>query len=413
MANGEPWYIDPLANKVNCHPSIKHPAPVRLRPQLTVNTDPGSIYGEIISGVTVSPDDTWPRHSPGGQTVASDFYPISRTSTVLTSDSRYLLSDMIVPKVPPIPEQYTTHPTHKRGKSSLSSIRRFLPKAFPLSLPLSSDPQIRALADPNAASDVEKQVVTPSIKNGTESSTKEITSHKQSTGVQTTTPTTPASRPEGHIRTMTMNSADAPEVVPEEDFPTETAKVRRSQTACLAPTSFSVHHPHHPNYTPGQSNPRNYSMACRQNTAILPAHPDMRRSKSRQTPIVQVPIRSNSYQFDQTHIPRHTQSQYQPAYYSQPTRWASQPMYDPSRSAPALSAVSRRNDVEIIYPSTRRARSSTHGGQSGPLSCILESTDPRSSVDSRRVSAAVSDNRRNVIDQSTYRGANRTSIPFY
>lgn len=88
-------------------------------------------------------------------------------------------------------------------------------------------------------------------------------------------------------------------------------------------------------------------------------------------------------------------------------------MYDPSRSAPALSAVSRRSDVEIIYPSTRRARSSTHGGQSGPLSCILESTDPRSSVDSRRVSAAVSDIRRNVIDQSTYRGANRTSIPFY
>jgi len=408
-ANGEPWYIDPLANKVNCHPSIKHPAPVRLRPQLTVNTDPGSIYGEIISGVAVSPDDSWPRHSPGGQTIASDFYPISRTSTVLTSDSRHLLSDMVVPKVPPIPEQYTDHPIHKRGKSSLSSIRKFLPKTFPLSLPLSSDPQIRALADPNAASDVEKQVVTPSIKNGAESSTKPGKSNKPDSS-----PTTPkVTNSEGHTRTMTMNSADAPEVVPTEDLPTEPVKVRRSQTACLASTSPFIHHPHHPNYAPGPANPRNYAMAYRQNTTILPAHTDMRRSNSRQMPLVQVPIRSNSYQFDQTHIPRHAQSQYQPAYYSQPTRWGSQPMYDPSRSAPALSAVSRRDDVEIVYPSTRRARSSTHGGPSGPLSCILESTGPRSSVESHRVSAAISETPRNVIDQSTYRGANRTSMPFY
>jgi hypothetical protein len=401
---------------VNCHPSIKHPAPVRLRPQLTVNTDPGSIYGEIISGVTVSPDDTWPRHSPGSQTVASDFYPISRTSTVLTSDSRHLLSDMLVPRVPPIPEQYSNHPTHKRGKSSLSSIRRFLPKAFPLSLPLSSDPQIRALADPNAASDVEKQVVTPSIKNGTESSTKEVTNKpdsSQSTGVQTTTPSTPAMKSEGHTRTMTMNSADAPEVVQAENLPTEPAKVRRSQTACLSAPSLSARHLHHPNYTQGPHNPRNYSMACRQETTILPAHADMRRSNSRQTPTMQIPIRSNTYQFDQTHIPRDTQSQYQPAYYPQPTRWGNQSLYDFSRSAPALSAVPRRDDVEIIYPSTRRARSSTHGGHSGPLSCILESTDPRSSVDSRRVSAAVSETRRNVTDQSTYRGVNRTSMPFY
>lgn len=408
MANGEPWYIDPLANKVNCHPSIKHPAPVRLRPQLTVNTDPGSIYGEIMSGVTVSPDDSWPRHSPGGQTVASDFYPISRSSTVLTSDSRHLLSDMTVPEVPPIPEQYSRSPTHKRGKSSLSSLRKFLPKSFPLSLPLSSDPQIRALADPNAASDVEKQVVTPSIKNGTESSTKEVTpsssdSSLGSTGAQPTTPTSPVTaRPEGHMRTMTMNSADAPEVVPAQDLPTEPAKVHRSQT-----TYFSVHHPHHPNYIPGPVKPRHYSMACRQNTTILPAHSDMRRSNSRQAPLMQMPIRSNSYQFDQPYSPRHSRSQYQQVYYSQPTRWGSQHMYDPSRSAPSLSAASHRNDVEMIYPSTRRARSSTHGGSrpSGPLSCILESTDPRFSADSHRISAAVS--------QNTYRGANRTSMGFY
>ncbi|KAJ5134442.1 hypothetical protein N7526_005807 [Penicillium atrosanguineum] len=331
-ANGEPWYIDPLANKST-----------RIL---------GLIYGEIISGVTVSPDDTWPRHSPGSQTAASDFYPISRTSTVLTTDSRHLLSDTIVPKVPPSPSSIPVIPRIKE-----ESPRCLL---FEDSSP---NPQIRALADPNAASDVEKQVVTPSINNGTESSTKEVTSNSsdsslQSPGVQTTTPTTfVAARSEGHMRTMTMNSADAPEVVPAQVLPTEPAKVHRSQT-----TSFSIHHPHHPKYIPGPANPRSYSMACRQNTTILPAHTDTRRSNSRQAPLMQMPIRSNSYQFDQPYIPRHSQSQYQQVYYSQPTRWGSQHMYDPSRSTPSLSAVSRRNDVEIIYPSTRRARSSTHGG---------------------------------------------------
>ncbi|KAJ5176795.1 uncharacterized protein N7482_002672 [Penicillium canariense] len=414
----EPWYFDPLAHKVNCHPSIRHPAPVRLRPQLHVNTNAGSEYGEITSGTTVSPDDTMHRFSPGGQTITTDFYPISRTSTVMTSqtacESRTLLSDFAVPKVPAIPEQYT--PNHKRGNSSLSSFRRFLPKSFPLSLPLSSDPQILALADPNAASDVEKQVVTPST------SRKDLTAvahempvdktQDSSTSIATQTPQksapSPHNKPDGHARTMTMNSADAPEVV----MPVKPTKVRRSQTAYLA--AMSIHHPHHPNYIPGPTippNPRKYSLSCRQNSANLPSHVDpLRRTTSRQTNTVQYPVRSSSYSFDQ-HIPRHTQSQYHANWYPHPPRWASHPGFDPSRSVPNLP---RRNDVEIIYPSTRRSRSSTNGGFNGPLSCIMElSSMPRASVADTKLSAAALEAKRNVIDQTTYRGANRTSLGFY
>ncbi|KAJ5741319.1 hypothetical protein N7533_010728 [Penicillium manginii] len=422
-AGEEPWYIDPIANKVSCHPSIRHPAPVRLRPQLRLNTNPGSEYGEITSGTSISPDDTYPRTSPGGQTVASDFYPISRTSTLMTtntSESKSLLAEFFAPKVPPIPKQYTAY--HKRGKSSLSSLKRFFPKTFPLSLPLSSDPQIRALADPNSASDVEKQVVTPSTSPGQSQSAlleitaTEATATHSSSADTTQTPTksvnTPTpNRPEGHNRTMTMNSADAPEVVVS---PPEPAKVRRSQTEHLAIAGRSIHHPHHPNFVPGSTpspapspvNARRYSASYRQNTNMSPVSimPPSRSSSrhNMQPQIAQLPAptRSSSYSFEQSRKPR-------PPI---PTRWASQHVFDPSRVVPAP----RRNDVEIIYPSTRRPRSSTHGGASGPLSCILEATpDPRASVDEIHLRGGGTQARRSVLDHNTYRGANRTGMGFH
>lgn len=409
-ATGEPWFVDPLVNKVNCHPSIRHPAPVRLRPQLRVNTDPGSEYGEITSGTTLSPDDY--RISPGTQTLC-DFFPISRTSTVVTSgtssDSRAILADFPVPKVPAIPKQYTTH---KRQKSSLSSLKRFLPKSL-ASIPLSSDPQIRALADPNAASDVEKQVVTPTMQNARSNEKKEVPPKDSNSDKAPALPSTTSSKcdsqtaakPEGHARTMTMNSADAPEVV----TAPEPAKVRRSQTANPVSAAHSVHHPHHPNYIPGPPNPRQYSLSCRQNSA-LHAEP-VRRSNSRQTNAMPYPTRSTTYQFDQA-LPRHTKSQYHPQYYLPPTRWAS--LHNMDQNYAGNVAPSRRNDVEIIYPSTRRARSSTHGGLSGPLSCIMESATPRGSVDEAQLAAITAQGSpRNVIDQSTYRGTNRTSLSFY
>lgn len=436
-AGCEPWYFDPLADKVNCHPSIKHPAPVRLRPQLTVNTDPGSIYGEITSGTTTaSPDDTLPRVSPGTQTLASDFFPISRTSTVMTSDSRALLADMAIPKVPPIPENYTSRSYHKRGKSSLSSLKRFLPKPFH-SRPLSMDPQIRALSNPNAAFDIEKQVVVPSTPEEQQEPNTQEDGPKEnpqtlstSTTVQATTPSTThltITKPEGHTRTMTMNSADAPEVVPSSpDTPPQPSptKVRRSQTASLTPNPRSIHRPHHPNYTPGPANPRGYTLTHRQSTTILPAHPEpLRRSSSRQAhhmSMTHLPSRSTSYQFGQTHVlPRHTQSQYQPAYYPHPTRWGSQPsLYEHSRPiqvpSPSPSPIPRRNDVEVIYPSTRRARSSTQGILNGPLSCIMESTGDHSRASADDIhSGGGGEAQRNVLEQNTYRGANRTSMIFY
>lgn len=451
-AGCEPWFVDPLADKVNCHPSIKHPAPVRLRPQLTVNTDPGSEYGEITSGtMTVSPDDTLHRISPDGQTLSSDFFPISRTSTVMSSDSRVFLPDMAIPKVPPIPEHYNRGPNHKRGKSSLSSLRRFLPKPFPFSRPLSMDPQIRALSNPNAASDIEKQVVTPSTPQERQESnhakggsSQEPQMSTMSITFQTTTASKhhlAASKLEGHTRTMSMSSADAPEVVPTIPKLSPT-KVRRSQTASYFPptsTTRSHHHSYHPNVTSNSSpspspttskNPRAYAHLQRKNTTPLPiTHPhSLYQPNTRQMhtqSVIQVPTRSiSTLRLDQPQNPlrRHTQTQgqYQPSYYPThpPVRWGSQSslsLDEAGRTIPTPAL--RRDDVEVIYPSTRRARSSTYGGLNGPLSCIMESTDralmggeSRFSGVSAGVDASV---QRNVIDQSTYRGADRTSMIFY
>ncbi|CRL26458.1 unnamed protein product [Penicillium camemberti] len=431
---GEFWSVDPIANKVNCHPSIRHPAPVRLRPQLRINTDPGSTYGEIMSGTTISPGDTAHRISPGSQSLASEFYPISGTSTVMSSQTanelRALLTNTPAPKVPPIPQEYTSH---KRAKSSLSSLRRLLPKSFPLSLPLSSDPQIQALADPNTASDVEKQVVTPNSmpKGIPQSTTFQLMANGNTPNASSaslpqspasTQPTSNPAHPEGHTRTMTMNSADAPEVVP--TTPSSPPKVRRSQTAHAMSTARSIHHPHHPNFVPrppSQPRPRAYSQSRRQAPGPR-VHPDpMRKTMQPKQNIIHYPVRSSSYHFDPNYIPRHSQSQYSfhprtrpgnSQYRHQSSRWENQRRYGSVRSMPA--PIPRRNDVEIIYPSTRRSRSITPASASGPLSCILETTDPHASGDDHRpVSAACSELPSNSIDEMKYRGANRTSLGFY
>lgn len=420
---GEFWSVDPIANQVQCHPSIRHPAPVRLRPQLRVNTDPGSTHGDIVSGTTISPDETLYRISPGTHSLVSDLCPISRTSTVRSSQTaseiRALLSDAPVPKMPPMPKEYTGH---KRAKSSLSSLRRLLPKSFPLSLPLSADPQIRALADPNTASDVEKQVVTPNSmpKDIPQPTTYQLatngTPNASSTSLPQTPATTPAlpkpKHPEGHTRTITMSSADAPEVVPTPErirsAPTSPQKVRRSQTAYTMPAGRSFHHPHRPNAGPPP--PRAYSQSRRHSRGPR-THPDsMRRTMSPQQNTHPYPSRSASYHFDPSQFPRHPQSQYHhPQYRPQSARWSNQRPFHPSRSMPP--PIPRRNDFEIIYSSTRRPRSSTHG----PLSCILETaSNPRASVeDIRPASEAFLELPANSIDETKYRGVDRTSMGLY
>ncbi|KAJ5495228.1 hypothetical protein N7539_000344 [Penicillium diatomitis] len=420
-ANEEPWAFDPLADKVKCHPSICHPAPVRLRPQLHVNTNAGSEYGEITSGTTVSPDSSLSRLSPSGQTLVGDFYPMSRTSTVTTSKPAYdaqAVGKSAAPRIPEIPAQFTAN--HKRGKSSLSSLRRFLPKSFPLSLPLSSDPQILALANPDAASDVEKQVVTPSTASRANAFAAPKTSGNQLEDKETSETTlvslssteSTEKKAGSHSRTMTMSSADAPEVV----VSASQLKNNAAQPGGSGPIAMSIHHPHHPNYVPAPATSqrqRGYSASCRQNAVTPLPHTDsQRRAGSRPPHVVQHPGRRSSQSADRHIASPYGLAPYHANRYPHPhQRPAHHQAFDPSHSVPNLP---RRDDVEVIYPSTRRPRSNTHGGLNTPLSCIFEAGSiPPMPMDEINLGGATSETRRNMNHQATYRGTNRTSMGFY
>lgn len=329
-----------FVEKPTCEPSIKRPRPIHPRPLLTLDTNPGT-------ELALSPSET----------LVPDSYPVSRSSTLLATPTSS--QPQIPPPVAelPAPDDPSTSSksSHKRAKSSLSSLKRFIPKAHPISSPLSADPQIRELSEPSPRRDFEKQ----SAK--APSASKANSPAQPASGLQATSASTLVQLSDNRRRSMTSSSADAPEVI-------SSVPNARPHTQPQA-NSVSIHHPHHPNYLPyPQPQPR------------MPPTPSPKHhaTKRRQS--------TNIHHFDPSaSIPRHTQSQHNPHHYSRRR-------VEPSRNL-SYSHRLRRDDVEILYPSTRRPRSSTYGTglSSGRLDSIKEVT-------------------RGSLDESSYRGADRTSF---
>ncbi|OJJ48476.1 hypothetical protein ASPZODRAFT_61778 [Penicilliopsis zonata CBS 506.65] len=396
-------------------PSLRYPSSACLRPQLRINTNPPSISGDVSYRSVISPDDVSSRMSPSEQSIAPDFHNLSRASTLVTRQSTIIdhhpphsvIAELpATPEVPPIPEKYI----HKRAKSSISSLRRFLPKALPFSLPLSADPQIRALTDPEAQRNAnppttcfsapQLAVAAPVISASAASSAPVPEAERSGKGL--------SSMKQGltHERSMTMNSADAPEVVQPEPL-----HVRRSRTSYVAP-SRSIYHPHHPNYIPGSPNPhmtRPLARAPSHGTATsyLAETERLQRQSPRRSGTLHTtqPSRNDLYQFDQTQIPRHTRSQHRNHQQYSNNHHAGPPQRIGSFRHMPPPPVSRRSNVELLYPSTRRPRSSTFGGMSGfnTLDSIREST--RLSVDEYGDNMYTAE-----LDAKTYRGVNRTGV---
>lgn len=348
-----------------------HPTPL-----LTIDTDRGSEYA-------VSPTDT----------LSPDPYRVSRSSTLLISPT---LSRPQVPgraaELPATPEIPATSPrhTHKRAKSSLSSLKKYIPKSFPISLPLSADPQIRELSDPNLRRDHERQP--PKGLNLQKANSEMLPASGDQPSASSST--TPVQTSENRRRSATGSSAEAPEVVsPETEPPVPT--IPRSHTQSqpqpqpqIQRNSISLHHPHRPSYTPYPRTPPSVP-----NTRPIPrglsSHPppplEPRRQPTRRRQSLVYPFEPPQ------NLPRHTQSQHHPHYYNRRR-------IEPSRNL-SYSHRTRRNDVEIIYPSTRPARRSTYGGgmgSGGRLDSIKEVS--RGSMDDGPVFG------------SSYRGADRTSL---
>ncbi|KAL2825917.1 hypothetical protein BDW59DRAFT_68212 [Aspergillus cavernicola] len=325
-------------------PSIQQPTPIRPTSFLHFSADPDA-KAEYLSGTTVT---------PGTQ---SDLYlpSVSRTPSAATTQT-----------LPELPggSGVQHQSNHKRDKSSISSLRRLLPNALTTSLPLSADPQIRALAEENAQIDLEKQKLQkeePLLENlrlpvPPPKSPQPPPNNNQE---HTTIPTSSALP-----RSITMNSAEAPEVV----TPPAPLTIRRSST--------SLSHPLPPNPSSGLS-PSPWS------TLLNPTHPRPIRINT----TTRLPPHRHS-QFEPLHshyIPRYTQSQRYPGSQTQPrTRTRNQ-----SSNQNRYGRHIRRNDVsegQSLYyqqpvsnsgSGLRRPRSTTLSSLSivsvpGHLDCIRE-----------------------------------------
>ncbi|RHZ68191.1 hypothetical protein CDV55_106865 [Aspergillus turcosus] len=374
-------------------PTIQHPRPIRPKSQLRLDTDQACEAAEILSGTTLAST-------------------VSRTPTVATLKTASEASSQVppvaelsgTPEVPPIPPSLG----HTRQKSSISSLCRSLLKVLPISLPLSADPQIRALAEADSRRDIEQQAQSDDVTVKQERIGQSPTS---APGQNPSSSSTPDRRSEmeaqskrpSRSRSMTANSDDAPEVV------APPATVRRSNTSNTLPGYQSQPQP--PAYMlipPNQIARRPMDRPPNRRVSLIEPNTVARRHTHRFSQRQgQGQGQRSIYQFDPSQIPRHTQSHHHP---HRPHPHQSFEQYRTMGPGPAW----RRNDVEIIYPSTRRSRSSTCGGIAslghgpGSLDSIRETG---SSVDEARAAVTLGgQGRRTILDGHTYRGANRTSM---
>ncbi|OGM43583.1 hypothetical protein ABOM_007188 [Aspergillus bombycis] len=362
-------------------PNLQYPLMIHQKQPLKPDVSPESENGKTLSGSTLT-------HN--GTLINTNIHSISRTPTFGTSGaiSERRMQTPIA-ELPSGPEDPSIS-NHKRQKSSLSSLRKYLPKAFALSLPLSADPQIRALAHSNTPRDVEKQAGNVILNKNCDSEQHlayaEEKEEVASAPVDSETrrpPNSQAPPTSTQTRPTSSNSSDAPEVVLPVPF-----KVQRSNTTHTAPIPRTIHR-HRPSYTIVPPNPLAWHpvnrVASHRASVVEPDNQmrHNRRPKERR--------QSRHYQFEQSHVPRHTRSYHQPH-----SRYNYRGRYEPRR----MSSQSRRSDIEIHYPSTRRPRSTTCGGLglAGALDSIRES------------GASVDETRDIIPNGNTYRGAHRTSM---
>ncbi|KAE8349636.1 hypothetical protein BDV28DRAFT_163446 [Aspergillus coremiiformis] len=365
-------------------PNFQYTTPIHQNQRLGVDGSPESENVETLSGSTLTYN---------GTLASTNLHSISRTPTFgipgTTSQSH---TPTPIAKLPNALEG-TSKSNHQRQKSSLSSLRKYLPKTFPLSLPLSADPQIRALADSNTPRDVENQAEYEILNKNSASGLQLVSSPEEketvaSAPVDSEPGRPPESQPSAstQARPMSSGSSDAPEVVPSVPL-----RVQRSNTSHTAPIPRTIHR-HRPSYTIIPPNPLAWHpvnrVASHRASVIEPDSQIYQNSRPKER------RQSRHYQFEQSHVPRYTRSYHQP-----PSRYSYRSGYEPRR----MSSQPRRNDIEIHYPSTRRPRSTTCGGlgSTGALDCIRES------------GASVDETRGIVPDGNTYRGANRTSMAGY
>ncbi|QKX61200.1 uncharacterized protein TRUGW13939_08347 [Talaromyces rugulosus] len=423
-------------------PSIRYSGPNRARPQLHVNTRANSVRPSI----STSPTATSPRISPlyevhRSTSTASSVSPLSRNPSLSSSLQPGIEAAYTKPLAPVLPDiaESPTKPSHTRQKSSVSS-RRFLPRAWTVSEPLSDDPQIRALASPPLVS-----LSSDSSLSSSEFSRKGSDSILPSP-IRRTSDANDVNDSNDNESRGARNESTEPKDAPV--LPPVPFVVRKPQPSNEIPKSMSIHHPHHPNYVPSSAVGRKLSQNFagqgsqrltnnnhqgkpipRRNTSGFPPghhsnvrhHPRSSPFSSPSPPHVRYPETQSP-----TPLPRRSQSQYrrhnyQNVVHPQPRQPLTplRPAYtrrfhsndgrgfDPARALPPIPCS---EGTATLYPSTRRPRSSTYGGFPGTENLGESMNKARARTSLNLADGGVAQDENQIAEKNTYRGAERTSM---
>ncbi|KAA8647596.1 uncharacterized protein ATNIH1004_006290 [Aspergillus tanneri] len=345
------------------------PTPIHPRPHLSRSLDSDPTHDDdILSGSTISPNGTLSRRSPGRTSHEMEIASISLSRPL--TDARiydpYLqwptqTTPIELPDDRDPPSTHTRQRSKSSSSSSSSSLRRFFPKSFPLSLPLSADPQIRALSNP--LRDVGKQAL------------ESRNLHPSNTNTNNVEEPDRAEQCRRLPRSITTNSADAPEVIPQPSN-TCTAPIQTPiQTPIRTPIQTVYHHPlmQHPlNREP--SHRGSVEDESKSNRPLgLPRRQSIHGDRG---PIV--PYFSSSSQSHPAY-PRYTRSRSQ--HIPSTARWGLRGRGEQELYPRRMWSQRRIDQDGLLYQyqhqhprtRTRRSRSSTYGAGMGYLDCIRES----------------------------------------
>ncbi|RAL07002.1 uncharacterized protein BO97DRAFT_400987 [Aspergillus homomorphus CBS 101889] len=391
---GRGLYMSSSDNTIQMSTSIEYPTIVHQKSHPGFEAEYDSDTVDLLSGTTLSPQETFTRKLPGVMTSSDLLSRASRTPTMATLHS---YGDHHKQSAPvELPGAPLSKSGHTRQKSSVSSLRRLLPKLF--SQPLSADPQIRALADSNTEVDVEKEArmverpPTPKKEYAPGHPLASAPVEKPLPAITAENLKTEAYQPGARAlpRSATMNSADAPEVLVPEPL-----NVRRSNTSQTAPVPRSTYTPYQAPFTPIL--PRSATRPAFNQASSYRGVPIDREMASRQNSRRGNRRESQLYQFDSSQIPRHTQSQHQPHQNPYGRRW-----YQEHNRR--MSSATRGNDAELGYSNPRRPRSNTYGGLASAPSRLDSIRETGTSVDESPESY--------LSEANAYQGPPRTNSVF-
>lgn len=406
---------------VTRHPSIRHPGPARVRPELRIATHLGT-NGPSIT--TSELRKCLPAVDCSKSVCSQRISPVSRNSSVASRrlPPRVEEANTTQPPLPPIPgrSEGLYGAKHKRQQSSTSS-NKFLPKPCAPTKQPSDGPQIRSISSQTLIADNDWEA----LSNKHESNSS-IASGSVSTPATSVSSPDPTTKDDSKFETKSTHSDASSESKQQALTPSGESPM------ALAPGPLKIHKTQptrKEDYTPPPGPPSTPSVPK------IPPRSVHRRSTTQpavRSHIPRVrPVRLSTVQREYSphqYIPQnyhpsashYRRQHYQHLHHPQP-RYTPRPAaaYQPrrfhsyhSRFVPSqtLPPIPQDDDVAVVYPNSRRPRSSRYGqARPGLVGDIGGHGITRHTSLSLSACNSTRPEERAAMDAMVYRGAERTS----